>query len=82
MALVESFLEVDIISDSNKEWFWKYDWNPGENVPASGIYKCKKCGREVACNKDDSPMPPHPPSFKDCTSPEWKLLVMADHTKQ
>lgn len=81
MAFVENLSAVDFIDESNKEYFWKYSWGPGENVPASGIYKCKKCGREVACNEDDSPMPPHPASFTDCRTPEWKLTVMANHKK-
>lgn len=30
---------------------------PGERVPLSGIYKCRGCGDEIACNKGD-PFPP------------------------
>ncbi|MCE2009028.1 MULTISPECIES: protein L [Enterobacter] len=36
---------------------WTSQYNPGDTVPVSGIYRCTVCGKEVTSNKDD-PFPP------------------------
>lgn len=51
------------------------EYSPGDDVPHSGIYKCKVCGNEAACNEGD-PFPPqnhhqHPSSQQI----RWKLIV-------
>lgn len=52
-------------------------YNAGNNADYSGIYKCSKCDREIAHNKDDNPLPPHY-SNNDCRSPNWKLFIYAE----
>ena len=53
-------------------------YKAGSNYLHSGIYKCSKCGREIAFNKDDNPLPPHY-SNNSCRSPEWKLFIYAQN---
>jgi peptide methionine sulfoxide reductase MsrB len=35
------------------ESVWTADYDPGDTVPQSGIYKCRSCKREVTSNKGD-----------------------------
>ena len=56
------------------ESVWTADYDPGDTVPQSGIYKCRSCKREVTSNKGD-PFPPpshhsHPPA-----AVKWRILV-------
>jgi len=53
-------------------------YKAGDDFLVSGIYRCVKCGREIAANKDDNPLPPHYPN-KTCDSPEWQLLLEAQN---
>mgnify|MGYP003604280041 FL=1 len=53
-------------------------YKAGSHSLHSGIYKCSKCGREIAFNKDDNPLPPHY-SNNSCRSPEWKLFIYAQN---
>jgi hypothetical protein len=36
----------------DNEW-WTHYYNPGAQVPVSGIYKCRHCKREVTSNQGD-----------------------------
>lgn len=59
----------------SKEWETQY--GPSDTVPASGIYYCTSCHREVTCNKGDGfPTQNHAqhPSGKI----NWQLSVMTD----
>jgi hypothetical protein len=53
---------------------------PGYRAPRSGIYRCKGCGREAACNEND-PLPPQNHHQHDLSqgSIKWQLIVYADH---
>ena len=53
-------------------------YKAGSHSLHSGIYKCSKCGREIAFNKDDNPLPPHY-SNNSCRSLEWKLFIYAQN---
>lgn len=53
-------------------------YKSGNHATYSGIYKCSKCSREIAFNKDDNPLPPHY-SNNDCRSPEWQLFIFAQN---
>ena len=53
-------------------------YKAGSHSSHSGIYKCSKCDREIAFNKDDNPLPPHY-SNDSCRSPEWKLFIYAQN---
>lgn len=51
--------------------------NPGDRAPASGIYRCEACGREISHNAG-VPLPPqnhhqHPSG----AAIRWRLIVKA-----
>jgi hypothetical protein len=53
--------------------------SPGDDAPLSGIYRCARCDREVAANRDD-PLPPqnhhqHPAVLGPI---RWRLIVMTN----
>ena len=56
---------------------WKAQLLPGQQVPASGIYGCTLCQREVTCHHHDTLPAPgdHQHSTGDA---RWKLLVMTN----
>ena len=66
----------------NKEW-WINSYNPGDEVPVSGIYRCTGCGKEITSNKND-PFPPqnHHQHSQDQGSVKWKLNVKTDTTNE
>lgn len=51
---------------------------PGSSVPASGIYRCRGCGREIAANAG-TPFPPqnHHQHRPVQGSIRWRLAVYA-----
>ncbi|MDX7776590.1 MULTISPECIES: protein L [Aeromonas] len=66
----------------DKPW-WTETYHPGVKVPVSGIYRCIKCRKEVACNQKE-PFPPqnhdqHPPATCGKRM-EYKLVVRANTT--
>lgn len=66
--------------DASKTW-WKTTYDPGDEVPVSGIYICVGCNREITSNKDD----PFPPQNHHQHSPaqgriRWKLNVRTNTT--
>lgn len=40
------------LKHSARKLFYK-TWSPGDDIEQSGIYRCKNCGLEIACNKGD-----------------------------
>ena len=44
---------IDIATSSDA---FNKSYNAGNHADYSGIYKCSKCGREIAHNKDDNPL--------------------------
>ena len=62
-------------------YHWKTTYDPGDEVPVSGIYICVGCNREITSNKDD----PFPPQNHHQHSPaqgriRWKLNVRTNTT--
>lgn len=56
------------------EAVWTTDYDPGDTVPQSGIYKCQSCKREVTSNKGD----PFPPPSHHSHAPKavkWRLAI-------
>lgn len=54
---------------------------PGTVVPHSGIYRCKHCGDEYACNRG-TPFPPQNHHQHTPAAPIiWNLLVFAQVKK-
>ena len=45
-------------------------YRPGELVPASGIYRCIRCGNEVTCVKGE----PFPPCASGCAHSEYEMV--------
>ena len=68
---------IGLISTKDTPEFNK-TYKAGSHSSHSGIYKCSKCDREIAFNKDDNPLPPHY-SNDSCRSPEWKLFIYAQN---
>ncbi len=66
---------VLVKSDGNKTW-WTTSYDPGEEVPVSGIYRCLGCKREITSNKGD-PFPPqnHHQHQAAQGAIRWKLNV-------
>ena len=56
--------------------WWTTIYNPGEDVPVSGIYRCLGCKREITSNAGD-PFPPQSHHQHDRSQGEirWKLNV-------
>ncbi|EEC8632944.1 hypothetical protein AB6N28_00505 [Moraxella osloensis] len=66
---------IDIATSSDA---FNKSYNAGNHADYSGIYKCSKCGREIAHNKDDNPLPTHYRN-NNCSSPNWKLFIYAEN---
>jgi DNA-directed RNA polymerase subunit RPC12/RpoP len=78
MALtIQDKLEFIKTTKKDTERFTE-SFSAGDTFYFSGIYRCTKCGREIAANKDDSPLPPHYRN-SDCKSPNWQLLLEAQN---
>ncbi len=56
--------------------WWKTIYNPGADVPVSGIYRCLGCKREITSNAGD-PFPPqnHHQHERSQGEIRWKLNV-------
>ena len=59
-----------------KNTWWVHYYNPGSEVPISGIYKCRHCKKEITSNKGD-PFPPqnHHQHATNLGSIQWELIV-------
>lgn len=68
----------DGINISTVRTLFNETYSANDDANYSGIYKCSKCGREIAHNKDDNPLPPHYPN-KDCRAPSWQLFILAEN---
>lgn len=55
---------------------------PGTEAINAGIYRCTKCGHEIAIAKGHT-LPPqsHPQHPTNLGSIEWQLVVYAQHNK-
>ncbi|MCB5191787.1 protein L [Methylobacillus arboreus] len=62
-------------SNGNNIW-WKTIYDPGDEVPVSGIYKCQGCRKEITSNSGD-PFPPqnHHQHDRAQGAIRWKLIV-------
>lgn len=59
---------------SGNEATWTNDYDPGDTVPVSGIYKCRSCAREVTSNKGD-PFPPPSHHSHAPNAVKWRINV-------
>lgn len=74
-----SYKDANYLVRSDSAEFDK-EHNPGVAAPHSGIYRCCKCGYEVASN-EQQPLPTqnhatHPASMGAI---KWRLVVFAQH---
>lgn len=60
---------------SGAEAVWSTYYSPGDTVPTSGIYRCKNCGKEVTCNKDDPFPPQNHHQHPQAGAVLWRLIV-------
>lgn len=72
--------EADLIKADGTESVWKIDYNPGDTVPVSGIYKCRLCKKEVTSNQGD-PLPPQNHHQHPQRGPvKWRLIIWTNTT--
>lgn len=81
MALVirdtEQFVRVDTPSLlGSVEWHGIHE--VGSIVPASGIYRCDGCGREIASNRDTQFPPQNHHQHPNSSPIQWRLVVKAE----
>jgi hypothetical protein len=56
---------------------WTTNFNPGDEVPMSGIYRCTVCQREITSNRGE----PFPPPSHHSHSPSavlWRLILLTN----
>lgn len=58
---------------------WKGEYDPGDTVPVSGIYRCIGCTREITSNAKD-PFPPqnHHQHTTAQGKVKWKLNIRSN----
>jgi hypothetical protein len=62
-------------SDGKGEW-WTTTYDPGDNVPVSGIYRCVGCHREITSNAHDPfPAQNHHQHSQEQGRIRWRLNV-------
>ncbi|WP_122503112.1 protein L [Pseudomonas viridiflava] len=66
---------------SPKEEQWTHVFDIGEQVPASGIYRCYNCGDEITCNKGDKFPPQNKTQHPIHSKPIMWQLVVETQTK-
>jgi len=53
-----------------------YAYNPGEQAPVSGIYRCRWCGHEAVVGEEKTLPPQNHHQHRDERFPvKWRLLV-------
>jgi len=75
MAWYAELTNIHLTGKPGNSW-WTHYYGPSQDVPVSGIYKCRHCKREVTCNFGDI-FPPqnhhqHPSSLGEIS---WELIV-------
>lgn len=76
MALTTTAIKNSMRTSSSDAFNSVY--NTGAEITHSGIYRCNKCGREIAMNKHENTLPPHYPN-DTCSSPKWQLHIYAEN---
>jgi hypothetical protein len=66
----------DLTGTTGTGTWWTSTYGPADEVPVSGIYKCRGCKKEITSNANDSfpPQNRHQHSA-DHGKVEWKLIV-------
>lgn len=76
------YIDSSVLKEAqpDKEW-WTNSYDPGNEVPVSGIYRCIGCGKEITSNHGD-PFPPqnHHQHSHDQGPIKWKLNVRTNTT--
>lgn len=65
---------TNVKTADGSEAVWTTDYDPGDTVPQSGIYKCRFCKREITSNHGD-PFPPPSHHSHAPAAVKWRLLV-------
>jgi len=67
------------LAQSNDNAF-NVDYNPGDQPPHSGIYRCMGCGREIV-GEQQRQLPPqnHHQHAASQGRVRWRMIVYADH---
>lgn len=65
---------ANLVKDAGTDPIWTTDYDPGQKVPRSGIYKCRLCKKEVTCNQND-PLPPPSHHSHSPSGVRWRIMV-------
>ena len=69
------FDNSNVVQCAGEEAVWKTDYNPGNTVPQSGIYKCRVCKLEITSNAGDPFPPQNHHQHPQAGAVKWRLLV-------
>lgn len=65
----------NVVQAGGTEAVWSTYYRPGDEVPKSGIYRCKNCGKEVTCNHGDHFPPQNHHQHPQATAVLWRLII-------
>lgn len=65
----------NLVKANGTEAVWSTFYKPGDNVPQSGIYRCRNCGKEATCNSGDSFPPQNHHQHPQAGPVLWNLIV-------
>ncbi|MDG2903816.1 hypothetical protein P7M55_25725, partial [Vibrio parahaemolyticus] len=78
MAVYTSETKKFLDSVSHDKTWWTSRYNPADDVPVSGIYRCTVCGKEITSNKDDPFPPQNHHQHSQSQAIKWQLIVRTD----
>jgi len=64
-----------VVLANGTEAIWTTDYDPTDEVPKSGIYKCRVCKKEVTSNAGDRFPPQNHHQHPQQGPVKWRLLV-------
>ena len=70
------YKDASVLRSANgTEPVWSTDYRPGADVPISGIYRCRNCGKETTCNAQDSFPPQNHHQHPQAGPVVWRLII-------
>ena len=69
MAVYTSETKQFLDSVSHDKTWWTSRYNPADDVPVSGIYRCTVCGKEITSNNHQ---------HSQSQAIKWQLIVRTD----